>query len=1030
LAALLICFSLLPLSSTTAQTPPPQAESAPETPSALIIENVGQFGEGARYQVWGGQGTTWLAEDAIWITLLEPAPDAEDHGMPGMEPAQAETPRKGVNLRLSFEGANPHPQLEPFGPSETVVSYFLGNDPGKWRPDVPVWTGVRYVDLYPGLDLEVGGASGGWGWRMVAREGAGAQQAAPLQNARLRVEGADQLSLEDGALRVQTAVGAVDLPLMSAEDAEGNALALPRGATVAAGSVAAPFALRTTGARSAASPSQLVYGTYLGGANTEIGRDIAVDDAGQAYVTGEVWAGDFPSTPGSFDPNHNGDYDVFVCMLSTTGSALVYGAFLGGIGSEYGNSIVLDGARRAYITGYTESRGFPNTEGAYKRYLAGEQDAFVSALSADGTALVYSTYLGGHMDDEGVGIALDGAGRAWVAGETTSSSFPCSPGAYDTTYNGGGYSVGDAFACALSADGSSLEYGTFLGGSSSDAGHDISVSGGGQACVTGLTHSSDYPVTAGCYDGLLNGTDAFVTVLDVTGSALTFSTFLGGNHVDVGWSTVLAENGRAYVAGYTYSTDYPTTPGAYDTVYNGGETDAFVAVFEPAGSALLYSTLLGGSSDDDAYAMAVDSAGRAYVTGKTISSDFPSTFDAYNPSHNGGADIYVGVLSPGGSTLVFGTFVGGSGSEGGAGMALDHAGNMAVTGFTDSSDFPVTSGAFDTTFGDRRDVCVAMLSLPASTHFDPATEWWDGLKNWAPQNRYPRMAGDVDGDGDDDVVAFNPSSGVWVALSTGTALQKPANWTSEFAWLQGSYNWRAIGDVNGDGKGDIVGWKYGDGVYVALSTGTSFAPSTEWLDAPGAWGPQSTYPRLVGDANGDGKDDIVTLAPGTGGLYVALSTGSAFGALTQWSAEPGALQYLELVALCDVDGDGDDDLVHWRYGEGVFVALSDGDSYGACTLWWNGLKYWGPDNRYPRLVGDVTGDGKADVVAWNPDSGGWVAESTGTAFLKPVQWTTDFAITPNAYYLHALGDMNGDGREDAVLFWYGEGVYVALSSGE
>ena len=1029
--AVLLC--LAPLFAPVVQADSPataeNSDSAvAETTSVLIIENMGQFDANARFQVWGGSGTTWLAEDAVWISLLEPATEEDDASQELQllsEQMPAETSHKGVNLRLSFEGANAHPQLEPFGPSETVVSYFYGDDPDKWLPDVPVWTGVRYVDLYPGVDLEISGEAGSWGWRMVARDEA-AQ--AGLQDVRLRVEGAEQLSLENGSLRLQTVMGDVSIPLLQAVDSSNVPLALPAdGLGLDGGSVSAPFVSAVEAVASTDAVSSLRYSTFLGGSLEDSGLAVAVDGSGRSYVTGYTSSTDYPTTIG--DTTFAGQTDAYVTCFNSAGTKLVYCTFLGGTSADRGVDIAVDDAGRAFMTGHTYSPGrYPTTVGAFDTtYNGGQTDAFMTVLNATGSALVYSTYLGGKDIDFAYGIALDTEGNAYVTGDTTSGNYPTSAGAYDTSFNG----TSDVFVTVLNQTGSALVYSTLVGKGDPDIGYAIAVDAKGRAYVTGCTDSTRFPTTEGAYGTVHNGeTDAFVFLLNASGSALLYSTFLGGRSWDHAVGITVDRAGQAYITGDTGSTDYPNTTGAFDRTYNGGSVDAFVSVLNASGSGLVFSTFLGGASYDYGYDIALDAEGQLYVAGVTDSADYPASVGAFDTDPES-SDAFLSVLSAAGSELVYGTFIGGANRDSGRSVAVDGAGQVYVIGGTASSDYPTTAGAFDTTYNGQVDIIVSvLLMLPAGAHFEPATEWWDGLKRWAPQNLSPRMTGDVDGDGDDDVVAFNATLGAHVALSTGNALLKPTQWTSEFAWPQGAYNWRTLGDVNGDGRDDIVGFKYGDGVYVALSTGSAFAASSEWLDAFGSFGPQITYPRLVGDVDGDSKADIVAIHP-TKGVYVALSTGSAFAARAQWSATADWMSDARnWVTLGDVDGDGDADLVNFRYGEGVYVALSDGSSYGMRTLWWDGLKYWGPDNRYPRLVGDVTGDGKADIVAYGPNRGGFVGVSTGTAFQKPVQWTSEFAMKGNNYNLHALGDMNGDGREDALCFIYEDGVYVALASSE
>jgi hypothetical protein len=372
--------------------------------------------------------------------------------------------------------------------------------------------------------------------------------------------------------------------------------------------------------------------------------------------------------------------------------SLAYSTFLG---PARGLDIAVDAAGAAYVTGDTISTDFPTTAGAFDNSLSGE-DAFVSKLSPAGSRLDYSTYLGGSNSDDGSGIAVDSAGAAYVTGITSSSNFPTTTGAFDTSYNGGG----DAFVAKLDPAGNGLAYSTYLGGSSFDGLlGDITVDAAGAAYVTGSTLSANFPTTAGAFDTSFNGGagDAFVTKLNPAGSSLNYSTYLGGSSgVEPGRGIAVDSVGAAYVTGFTASSNFPTTTGAFDTSYNGGG-DAFVAKLDPAGNGLAYSTYLGGSDSDDGLDIAVDSAGAAYVTGDAGSTNFPTTAGAFDTSLNR-ADGFVTKLNPSGSGLDYSTYLGGSAEEEGFGIAVDLAGAAYVTGVTNSTDFPTTPGAFDTSF--------------------------------------------------------------------------------------------------------------------------------------------------------------------------------------------------------------------------------------------------------------------------------------------------------------------------------------------
>ena len=405
----------------------------------------------------------------------------------------------------------------------------------------------------------------------------------------------------------------------------------------------------------AATGSSLVYSTYLGGSNGDEIDAITVDASGNAYVTGFTWSTNYPTTLGAFQPaKAGGTVDAFVTKLNPTGSALSYSTYLGGSagsGDEMGLAIAVDASGNAYVGGDAQTTNFPVTSGAYQTSVADTiEDAFVTKLNALGTALVYSTYLGGSGGEFVSGIAVDGSGNAYVTGKTGSSNFPVTSGALQTTAGGSG----DAFVTKLNAAGSALVYSTYLGGTgTNDAGYGIAVDGSGNAYVTGSTDSTSFPVTAGAFQTARGGggsstTDAFVTKLNGGGSALVYGTYLGGSGDEFGRDVALDASGNAYVAGYTASTNFPTSRPLQCA--NGGSTDAFVTKVNAAGSALDYSTYLGGTTADHAYGVAVDLAGNAYAAGWASSTNFPVTSGAYQTVNKRGgtylSDGYVAKLSP------------------------------------------------------------------------------------------------------------------------------------------------------------------------------------------------------------------------------------------------------------------------------------------------------------------------------------------------------------------------------------------------
>jgi hypothetical protein len=606
--------------------------------------------------------------------------------------------KKGAALALRFLGASPA-AIEGRHLGTGRVNYLLGNDTAKWHSGLPSYGQVVYRNLWPGVDMVFRGAAGQLKYEFVLRPGA------KVTNIRLAYRGAGALSLDKaGNLLIPTPLGVLrDERPRSYQEIHGRRVPVASRFSLAANHA------RAYGVAVGQYDSQqplvidpgLVYSTFLGGSTTDFGNGIAVDAAGDAHVTGFTVSSDFPTSVGAFDTSQNGggSSDAFVTKLNPAGTALLYSTYLGGSSADVGRGIALDAAGDAYVTGQTGSSDFPTSGGAFDTSHNGGSDVFVTKLNPAGSALVYSTFLGGSGLDQGTGIALDGVGDAYLTGQTASSDFPSSVGAFDTSHNGGDGAPDDAFATKLNPLGSALLYSTYLGGSGNDVGFGIALDPAGDAYLTGQTGSSDFPTSAGAFDTSHNGLlDVFVSKLNPAGTALLYSTFLGGSSNDQGTRIALDAAGDAYVTGQTQtSSNFPTSVGAFDTSYNGGGLDAFVTKLNPLGSALLYSTFLGGSDMDEGTGIALDAAGDAYLTGFTGSSDFPTSAGAFDTSHNGSDDVFMTKLNPAGSALLYSTFLGGSGIDGGLGIALDAAGDAYLTGFTTSSDFPTSVGAFQTT---------------------------------------------------------------------------------------------------------------------------------------------------------------------------------------------------------------------------------------------------------------------------------------------------------------------------------------------
>jgi len=690
-------------------------------------------------------------------------PSREGNGVCNTTPTtrrdtERRVPTTTVALKEQFVGAKVK-TIQGEQPSVTKVNYFKGSDPEKWKTDISTYDMVNLGEIYKGIDLKLKAYGANVEKLFYVKPGADPDQIrislsgtqppespfikGDLTKSPLEKGARGLLVNELGELEVETELGPVKFTKPVAyQEINGKRVDVSVEYRVGSSEAENKFSkhktcnskLMSTNPKSeiqnlsstSIGDPQFEYGfkvasydkshdliidpllasTYLGGSGEDYGYSLALDTSGNVYVTGYTWSTDFPTTSGAYDTSSDTTYtDVFVSKMDGGLTNLLASTYLGGSYWDIGYAITLDTSGNVYVTGDTQSTDFPTTSGAYDTSYnayndgSGNDDVFVSKLDSGLTSLLASTYLGGSGREVGRSLTLDTSGNVYVTGNTASTDFPTTSSAYDTSFNGG-----CVFISKLNSGLTSLLASTNLGGSGSDVGMSLTLDTSGHVYVTGYTVSSDFPTTSGAYDTSFNGGGVFISKLDGGLTSLPASTFLGGSNGDQGYSLTLDTSGNVYVTGVTWSSDFPTTVGAYDTSYNGGNYDAFVSKLNSGLSSLLASTYLGGSGSDVGWSLTLDSSGNVYVTGGTASTDFPTTSSAYDTSFGGDSeskDAYVSKLDSGLTSLLASTYLGASASEGCFSLALDTSGDVYMTGATYSKNFPTTSGAYDTSFNSR-----------------------------------------------------------------------------------------------------------------------------------------------------------------------------------------------------------------------------------------------------------------------------------------------------------------------------------------
>jgi hypothetical protein len=589
----------------------------------------------------------------------------------------------GRRLEIRFESATAPLRVEGVHALAGRVHFLQGPDPDNWIRDVPTFGELMYRQLYPGIDLRY--AAGPKGLKTEFRVAPGADpyrigwSYAGALGIRVEESGDLVVNWPGGSLR--------EARPQIYQERDGRRVSVPGRYRISGDRVSFELGPWDPALPLVIDP-MLSFSTYLGGSGFDSVRAVAADWTRNVYVAGYTDSRDLP-VRNALQAQSGGGVDAFVAKLSPSGS-LVYLTYLGGSGDDRALGIAVDASGNAYVTGWTYSTNFPTTAGARQRVLGGGRDAFVAKLNSAGSGLVYSTFLGGTNHETGNGIALDASGNAYVAGDTYSSDFPVRS-AFQSSNRG----RQEAFVAKLNAAGDALLWSTYLGGYGDDRATAIAVDASGAVYVTGATDSPNFP-TQSPIQGPAGGQDAFVVKLSPDGAALVYGTYLGGSSgstavPETGLGIQVDGLGNAYVVGVTPSLNFPVV-NAFQAVYNGGSFDGFVAKLNAQGTALLYSTYLGGASLDYATALSVNRAGVAAVAGYTASSNFP-VLGGPQTTLAGSYDAFLVRLNPQGNALEASTYLGGSGAEAAYGVFLDPAGNAWVAGQTGSVNFPLKNPA-------------------------------------------------------------------------------------------------------------------------------------------------------------------------------------------------------------------------------------------------------------------------------------------------------------------------------------------------
>jgi Abnormal spindle-like microcephaly-assoc'd, ASPM-SPD-2-Hydin/Beta-propeller repeat len=679
--------------------------------------NRGQTDPEVKFLSRGPGYTLFLTADEAVLKLQRP------ETIDSAREASPSHPESASVVRMKLVGANPAVDVSASNPLPGKSNYFIGRDASKWHSDVPTYSQVRYRQAYPGVDLVYYGNPQQLEYDFVVAPGADPSvitlDLASTSKAKSSATDATRLRInEKGDLLIPAQDRDIQFkrPVAYQEEPGSQGTVKRRfidGRWILRNSHQVGFELSSYDhSKALIIDPAVTYFTYLGGTLDNTAYNVSADAAGNAYVTGNTTSTDFP-TKNPYQAANAGSSDVFVAKLNSTGTSLIYSTYIGGSSQDYAFWISVSAGGNVHVTGSTSSADFPVTAGVVQSTcgggcLSGTRNVFVTVLNSAGSALIYSTYLGGTGQDQANEIQTDSMGNTYIVGWTTSSNFPTTAGALQTTFAG----TSDAFVAKLNPKGTTLMYSTLLGVSNDTRAFGIGINKSGEVYITGFTSSAGFPTTAGAFQSALKGTsNGFVSEINSAGSALVYSTYIGGSGADISWGLALDSSDNVYIIGQTTSTNFPTTPGALRTTCSTtcNLNDAFVAKMNSTGTALVYSTYLGGSGEQEAYALAIDASGDAFATGRTKATNFPTTPGAFSAVNKGVYDSFVSELDPTGGALVYSSYFGGTLTDTGLGIAVDAAGNIYFVGRTYSPDLPITPKAIQPLFVGETQSYIAKL---------------------------------------------------------------------------------------------------------------------------------------------------------------------------------------------------------------------------------------------------------------------------------------------------------------------------------